>query len=161
MGTINSSTGQMMEAMDDIVWSINPVNDSMAKILARMKETAGAVLEPVQVEYQFQADDDTTGLHFSMESRRDIFLVFKEALNNIVKYAHSRNVLFILQKEGREFKLIIQDDGRGFTYAAGNSSTRGNGLKNMQKRAENMNANISIVSEPGKGTRITLSMPIA
>lgn len=161
MSTINSSTGQMMEAMDDIVWSINPVNDSMAKVLARMKEVAGAVLEPIQVEYRFQTDEEVMNIYFSMESRREIFLIFKEALNNIVKYAHCKNVLFTLRKEGTEFRLTIEDDGKGFASESRTPSTRGNGLKNMKKRAENINGSISISSEPGRGTRLTLSMPIA
>ncbi|WP_336515067.1 two-component regulator propeller domain-containing protein [Pollutibacter soli] len=161
MSTINSSTGQMMEAMDDIVWSINPVNDSMAKVLARMKEVAGSVLEPIHVEYRFQVDEDVMGVNFSMESRREIFLIFKEALNNIVKYAQCNNVLFTLKKDGGDFVLTIKDDGKGFDAEARTPSTRGNGLKNMRKRTENLNGSISIDSEPGKGTRLRIAMPIA
>ncbi len=161
MNTINSSTGQMMEAMDDIVWSINPVNDNMAKVLARMKEVAGTVLEPIHVEYHFQVDDDIENIQFPMESRREIFLIFKEALNNIVKYSDCKNVVIILQKQGKYFKLTIEDDGKGFDSETRTPLTRGNGLKNMKKRAENIKSSISIDSEPGQGTRISLSMPIA
>lgn len=161
MGTINSSTGQMMEAMDDIVWSINPNNDNMAKVLARMKETAGAMLEPVKVDYHFEADNAVMYLHFPMESRREIFLIFKEALNNIVKYASCNYVEFTLRKQGAKFILTIKDDGKGFEKSAGGSLVRGNGLKNMKKRAENIQGNISIDSTVGVGTSITLSVPLA
>jgi signal transduction histidine kinase len=161
MQTINSSTGQMMEAMDDIVWSINPGNDNMAKILTRMKETAGAVLEPIQVDYQFDVDESAMSLHFSMESRREIFLIFKEALNNIAKYANCNSVVFTLQKRGSTLLLVIEDDGKGFDLNAGRSSVRGNGLRNMKKRAENIKGTLSIDSAPGRGTRLGLSIPLA
>ncbi|WP_138480596.1 ligand-binding sensor domain-containing protein [Dyadobacter bucti] len=159
--TISQSTHQMMEAMDDIVWSINPVNDSIGKIVARMKETAGSVLEPKQIDYRFETDPSALELHLSMESRREIFLIFKEALNNIVKYAGSSLVVVELAKKGSELMLAIVDDGVGFTMPQPGSSVRGNGLKNMQIRAGNINGKLSVVSEPGKGTTVKLLMPIA
>jgi len=161
MSTINNSTTQMMESMDDIVWSINPVNDSLVKVLARMKEVAGAVLEPNNIEYQFHTDNAVKELNFSMEWRRDIFLVFKEALNNIVKYSKARNVSVILRKSGKNFQLIVEDDGIGFDMNARVSAIRGNGLKNMKKRAETIHGQLDVDSVPGKGTRVNLTVPLA
>jgi signal transduction histidine kinase len=161
LNTISESTHQMMEAMDDIVWSINPVNDSIAKIVARMKETAGAVLEPQQIDYRFETDPLVLELHLSMESRREIFLIFKEALNNIVKYAGCSRVIIKLSKKGNELMLTIQDDGVGFAMPQPGSAVRGNGLKNMHIRAGNVNGRLSVVSEQGKGTTINLLLPIA
>lgn len=159
--TISQSTHQMMEAMDDIVWSINPVNDSIAKILARMKETAGAVLEPQQIDYRFETDPAVPELHLSMESRREIFLIFKEALNNIVKYAECDLVTVGLSKKGADLVLSVRDNGVGFTFPQPGSSVRGNGLKNMQIRAGNVKGKLSVISQPGNGTTIQLVIPIA
>jgi len=161
MSTINNSTTQMMESMDDIVWSINPVNDSIVKVLARMKEVAGSVLEPNNIDYQFHTDNAVKDLNFSMEWRRDIFLLFKEALNNIVKYSKARNVSVTLKKSGKSFQLIVEDDGIGFDINARVSAIRGNGLKNMKKRAETINGQLDVVSEPGKGTRVNLTVHLA
>lgn len=161
MHTINASTSQMMEAMDDIVWSINPANDSMAKIIARMKETAGAILEPRQIEYRFVVDPGVPELRLSMEARREVFLIFKEALNNIVKYADCSEVAFTLTKKGSSLKMEIKDNGKGFQQPAEISAVRGNGLKNMEKRASNLNGVFVVSSVPGRGTSIELSMPIA
>ncbi|SDG90240.1 Two component regulator propeller [Dyadobacter soli] len=159
--TISQSTHQMMEAMDDIVWSINPVNDSMARILARMKETAGAVLEPQQIDYRFETEPSVAELHLSMESRREIFLIFKEALNNIVKYAGCSLVTVGLSRKAAQLMLTIADNGVGFDMPQPGSTVRGNGLKNMQIRAGNVNGTLTVVSKPGDGTTITLWMPIA
>ncbi|GAA4443149.1 hypothetical protein GCM10023091_31120 [Ravibacter arvi] len=161
LDTINQSTHQMMEAMDDIVWSINPGNDSIGKMVARMKETAGSVLEPKQIDYRFETDPRVSELHLSMEARREIFLIFKEALNNIVKYAGCSLVVVGLSKKGTELMLTITDDGVGFTETQTASTVRGNGMKNMQNRAGNLKGRLTVVSEPGKGTAISLLMPIA
>lgn len=161
MSTINSSTSQMMEAMDDIVWSINPANDNLAKIITRMKETAGAILEPRQIEYHFEVPPAVPELRLSMETRREIFLIFKEALNNIIKYADCTEVVFTFTKKGNSFILIINDNGKGFQTPVSESAVRGNGLKNMEKRAANINGLLSVKSETGKGTTIQLSVPIA
>lgn len=161
LNTISQSTHQMMEAMDDIVWSINPVNDSIAKIVARMKETAGTILEPQQIDYRFETDPQVLELHLSMEVRREIFLIFKEALNNAVKYAGCSLVVVKLAKKGTELMLTISDDGVGFSMPESGSTVRGNGLKNMQIRAGNVNGKLSFVSESGKGTAINLLLPIA
>lgn len=161
MTTINQSTSQMMEAMDDIVWSINPANDSMAKIITRMKETAGVILEPRQIEYRFDVHPSVPETSLTMEARREIFLIFKEAINNIVKYADCTEVEFTLTKNRSHFVLEIKDNGKGFQTSSNSLSVRGNGLKNMEKRATGMKGTLTIISESGRGTRIQLSIPIA
>lgn len=161
MHTINQSTSQMMEAMDDIVWSINPANDSMAKIITRMKETAGVILEPRQIEYRFDVHPSVPETSLTMEARREIFLIFKEAINNIVKYADCTEVDFTLIKNRSQFVLEIKDNGKGFQTSSNNLSVRGNGLKNMEKRASGLKGTLTINSESGRGTLVRLSIPIA
>lgn len=160
MSTINQSTTQMMESMDDIVWSINPVNDSFPKVLARMKEVAGTVLEPKNIEYNFDVAPAVRELNLSMEIRRDIFLIFKEALNNIVKYSQCSHVQFTLTRSHGHLLLEIADNGVG-VRGVENGQTRGNGLKNMKKRAESMQGELKVGSAPGVGTRVSLKVPIA
>lgn len=161
MSTISSSTSQMMEAMDDIVWSINPVNDNIAKMVARMKETAGAILEPKQINYRFDVEPSLADVHLSMEARREIFLIFKEAINNTVKYAAATLVTFTFSRRGTSLLLTIEDNGVGFRMGTPGSAVRGNGLKNMQKRAAMLKGQLSINSEEGKGTSLNLVVPIA
>lgn len=83
LGKISDNSQRMMEAMDDIVWSIKPMNDSMQKITARMREIATSVLEAKDIDLQFRSDDSTEEVKMDMEARRDFFLLFKEAINNI------------------------------------------------------------------------------
>jgi signal transduction histidine kinase len=162
MGRISDSSSRIMEAMDDIVWSINPVNDSMRKILARMKEFAGNVLEASDIEYSFMVDEAVKDMSFDMEWRREIFLVFKEAINNIVKYAKASQVNITLRKQKNALHMTITDNGVGFnTVVDQHGSVRGNGLRNMRKRAEAMNGSFRIISAPESGTSVELRIPLA
>jgi len=157
---ISQSSSRVMEAMDDIVWSINPGNDTMQKITARMREFAGNTLEAKDIDFIFTVDEEVKELRFDMESRRDIFLLFKEAVNNIVKYAEANAVNISLEMQRKVFIMRIRDDGKGFDTAAPLGETRGNGLRNMKARATAMNAGLSIESQPGKGTTIELKVPV-
>ena len=163
MTRISESTSQMMESMDDIIWSINPLNDSMGKVLARMKQVAGTVLEAQGIEYGFEAEEMVKTLIFTMEWRREIFLIYKEAINNIVKYAQCTAVKVTLKKDNNSFVLVIQDDGVGFdaNYKKETLPTRGNGFINMHKRAQAMRGDLQICSAKNSGTQITLAIPLA
>lgn len=153
---IGQSSSRVMEAMDDIVWSINPRNDNMQKIAARMREFASNTLEAQNIDLAFKLDEQVKELKFDMESRKDIFLLFKEAINNISKYAGAGAVTVTLQLERKNFLMRIQDDGKGFDPSAPLKETRGNGLRNMKMRAEAIKGNLTITSAPGKGTLIEL-----
>ena len=152
----NSST--MMEAMSDIVWSINPQNDSLQKIVARMREFAAGVMEPKNIEYHFTIDEKIKSMKTGLEERRDLFLIFKEGINNLAKYAQCKNVQIEIKIFKKKLYLRIKDDGKGFDVT---SADTGNGLNNMQKRAAAMKGKIRIESVPGKGTTLLLEAPIA
>jgi len=154
---ISDNSSRMMEAMNDIVWSINPMNDSMQKILAHMREFASEMLESKDVEVEFHLSPAVYDVALNMEQRRDIFLIFKEAINNIAKYAEATRVSVELIVNNHLLSLIVKDNGKGFEV--GNADS-GNGLNNMQKRSEKLKAKFAIISEQGSGTTITFAMPI-
>jgi signal transduction histidine kinase len=154
---ISDNSSHMMEAMDDIVWSINPANDSMAKITARMRAFATEVLEAKDVELQFTVTGNLEDIHLDMEQRRDFFLIYKEAVNNIAKYAQCKKVGITLQHSQQTLDLKIEDDGIGFDVQQADS---GNGLSNMRKRAENLQGTLAITSGIEQGTTIRLQIGI-
>ena len=154
---ITDNSQQMMEAMDDIVWSIKPDNDNMQRIVARMREYASSILEPKEIEIDFQIDENIYDLKLNMETRRDVFLIFKEALNNSAKYSHCSKIEIIVKFENNKLIIRIIDNGIGFDISTADS---GNGLGNMQKRADALHGKIDIKSEEGKGTEISLIVPV-
>jgi signal transduction histidine kinase len=157
LGKISDNSQRMMEAMDDIVWSIKPSNDNMQKVTARMREFATSVLEAKDIELDFTVDEAVYDLKLNMEARRDFFLVFKEAVNNAAKYSKAAKVWIKVAVENRKLTLLVKDNGIGFNVK--NADT-GNGLGNMQKRADGMNGNIQVRSKEGEGTQVTVDLPI-
>lgn len=154
---ISDNSNRMMEAMDDIVWSINPMNDSMQRISARMREFATSVLEAKDIEVAFRVDEKVKDLRLDMESRRDFFLLFKEAVNNIAKYSRARNAEIDISVHGHRLVMQIKDNGLGFDVQQADS---GNGLTNMRKRAESLRGHLTIDSVAGVGTKVRLEAPL-
>ena len=155
---ISDNSYRMMEAMDDIVWSINPMNDNMQKITARMREYATSMLEVKDIEYTFHVDEAVKQIKLDMEARRDFFLIFKEAINNLAKYSKCTRAKIKIETYEYTMLMKIQDDGQGFIVK---DADNGNGLTNMHKRAKSLNAKLFIDSQPGSGTTITLEVIFA
>ncbi len=157
VGKISDNSQRMMESMDDIVWSIKPTNDSMQKITARMREFATGILEAKDMELDFKVDEKVNDVKLKMEARRDFFLIFKEAVNNVAKYSHCSKCSIHIALHQHRLILDVHDNGIGFDV---NRADNGNGLSNMQKRAEALKGRVSVQSKPGEGTRVTLNLPI-
>jgi signal transduction histidine kinase len=158
IGKISDNSQRMMEAMDDIVWSIKPANDNMQKITARMREFATGILEAKDIELDFKADEKVNNVKLNMEARRDFFLIFKEAINNVAKYSHCSKCSIQISLHQHRLLLDVQDNGIGFDV---NKADGGNGLSNMQKRAEALKGRVSIQSKHGEGTQVTLNLPVS
>jgi ligand-binding sensor domain-containing protein/two-component sensor histidine kinase len=155
---IGDNTTRMMEAMDDIVWSINPMNDNMQKITARMREYATSMLEARDIDYTIHVDEAVKQIKLDMEARRDFFLIFKEAVNNLAKYSKCTKARINIETYDYTMLMKIKDNGVGFIVS---EADNGNGLTNMQKRAKSLNAKLSIESQPGVGTTILLEVIFA
>jgi signal transduction histidine kinase len=154
---IKERTSAIIEKMDDIVWTIHPQNDTMERLLFRMKEFAAEILEPLGINYEFDEKGDLASLKLDVQKRKDLYLLFKEAVNNAAKYSECQNLRIRLWREKNSLQMEIADDGRGF---AEDGIRAGNGLGSMRERAASMVADIRIDSVVGEGTRIALDMPI-
>lgn len=155
---IGESSRQMLESMADIVWTINPENDNFEKIILRMRSFAFELLGSKKIDFQFDADESVNDLKLSMDARKNLYLIFKEAVNNMVKYADANTAYFSLKNSKNNLSLLIRDNGKGFDIT---SLTQGNGLKNMRKRALEIGAQFQIESEPDNGTTIHVTLPTA
>lgn len=146
---------EALENMSDIVWSINPANDSIEKMLLRMHNYARELLHSADIEYLVDVDQRVNDLRISMQQRKSVFLIFKETVYNAAKYAACTQVKVSVSNLEGKLKLHIQDNGKGFD-TENYVSKNGNGIKNMRLRAEEAGAQFEIVSAPDKGTGITL-----
>ncbi len=152
---IGESSRQVIEVMSDIVWSINPKNDSFEKIIFRMKSLSYNLLNAKKIDFIFKSDEQLNKKKISMQDRRNVYLIFKEAINNLVKYSEATRVSINTTCSDHSIKMRIQDNGIGFDSTQPSS---GNGLNNMKKRAAEMNAQLTIDTAPNHGTIIELNL---
>lgn len=154
---IGESSRKIIESMSDIVWSINPENDSFDKIIFRMRSLTHNLMKAKKIDCTFASDDSINEIKLPMEVRRNFYLIFKEALNNLVKYSNASRASVLVSHERGSITCIVRDDGVGFDS---NKEYDGNGLTNMKKRAEEMGALLSIESIVSKGTTIELKLKL-
>ncbi len=155
---IGESSRKMLDAMADIVWTINPENDQFEKIILRMKSFAFELLGAKKIDFEFNADDSVSKLKLPMDVRKNLFLIFKEATNNMVKYSEADKASFAISGNKDKLTMLIRDNGKGFDLT---QESQGNGLKNMKKRAIEIGANLLIESEHQMGTTVQLVLNLA
>ncbi|HSK12163.1 MAG TPA: triple tyrosine motif-containing protein, partial [Phnomibacter sp.] len=158
LGKISEHTQASMEAMNDIVWMINPRNDRFENIMVRMRMLAAEICEATGYRLHLHLDETLNELKLSMDARKNFYLIFKEGINNIAKYAQGTEMWIDLQKNGGMIILIIRDNGRGFDK---DEKEHGNGLHNMRERARLLKGNMNIQSRMGEGTKLELIFPIS
>ena len=147
----------LMEKMDDIIWSVNPAKDSIGDLLLRIKRFAGQLFEAKNIDYTIDIDERLKQTHLSMEYRQHIYLIIKEAINNLVKYSGCTHAAIEIKDENGILKVTITDNGKGFNAA---EQITGNGLLNMKTRSALIGAQLTIDSHPGEGTKILLRSKI-
>lgn len=148
---------RVSESLSDIVWNINPRYDELQSLFIRMRRYAADMLEGKNIGHEIFISPDAEKLQLPMDKRRNFYLIFKEAVNNLVKYSGATHAGVSLQTAGRQLVLEIKDNGAGFDSA---TVQRGNGLLNMEKRAAEMGAQFVLQTGPGLGTSIRLSLDI-
>ncbi|MEZ0610194.1 sensor histidine kinase [Fibrella sp. WM1] len=158
---IGQTARQVMDAMSDIVWSINPAQDTMQQVLDRMKQVADELFGTTDTAVDFSVEPGVDTLSLPLERRRDFFLIYKEALTNAARYAGASQVQVRLDRQQSQLRLTISDNGQGFDpKRPSHRPGGGNGLKNLQVRAEALSGTLSVQSAPGQGTRISLTLPL-
>jgi signal transduction histidine kinase len=152
---IASMSRRTAEAMRDIVWVINPEHDSMETLELKLKEVAAQLLK--DTSHSIIVSSDTPSDNLDLDFKRNFYLVYKEALHNILKHAHATHVDITIGHQKKQLMLKIVDNGVGFDEQ---TVLHGNGLKNIRTRAAKMGAHLSLTSVPGKGTTIELTSNI-
>ncbi|MBP6681302.1 MAG: hypothetical protein KA166_08925, partial [Saprospiraceae bacterium] len=149
---------RISESLSDIVWNINPKYDDLDQLFIRMKRYAADMFDGKNIKADLIFPDTTEKLSMPMDQRRDFYLIFKEAVNNLVKYSEATNAIVNVTTDHHTIHMEVRDDGIGFDQ---DTMQYGNGLENMKQRAEKWKAMLEVVSEPGKGTTLLLEMKIS
>ena len=154
---ISVTSIEMQENMNHIVWSLQPRNDNFDQMILRMKSFALENLQTKNIITEFLVDEKLNDLKITAAKRQELFLIFKEVIHNIIKYAECTEVKIHFQKINNELHMHISDNGKGFDTGTAFS---GNGLHTMRERARQLKGILEIVSKDGKGTHVFLSFKI-
>lgn len=154
---MNERTGSLINDMSDIVWLVNPRHDTLHDLILRLKDINTPICEALGIFFKIQNLESLQNLKISMEQRQNIYLIFKEAINNCLKHSESKNISLGAAMDNKKIELTLADDGKGFDKT---KSTGGNGLKNMLARAKSIKGELEIYSSAGHGTKIILNARI-
>ncbi len=149
---ISASANELLNKMNAIIWSMSNSNDSLGNMVAYIRSYALEYLENTGIDCKFSIPETLPNIEVPGEIRRNIFLVVKEALNNIVKHSGASQVKIILEKHYEGFALIIHDNGHGIDLEK--IRQFGNGLKNMKKRMDSVDIDFSIENKNGTVLRL-------
>lgn len=167
LAELRSRAGVTQEMLKDIVWLLNPRNDTIGDFILKLKEIARRQLMDIPCTFNVSGEHRVDGL--GLDFKRNVVLFLKEAVTNVTKHAGATTVDITLNLGEDSFSLTIRDNGRGFSEEetsapAGRkdiSSSRGNGLINLRARAQQLGGSVEIISAPGSGTTVRLVSTIA
>ena len=154
---IKTTSRKLIERMDDIVWSINPDYDKLDNLLLHMKDFAADLLTQSQIKYSLHFPKQEFSRILKMDFRRNLFLIYKELLHNIVKHANATYIEIVLTKLKSILVLKVSDNGTGFDPEY---SKNGTGLKSMQIRAVELGGELEFESNNDQGTTVRLKLKI-
>ena len=157
LNSIGESASAIQENMSDLVWVVNPKNDRFNNMVQRMKQFASEILNAKSIAFHLIVDKDVYDERLSMDQRKKVYLFFKEAINNAAKYSCADRVNVHISSGVDQIILMIEDNGNGFNLNNGHS---GNGLANLQRRADELKGLFNIRSAINEGTKIQLSFKI-
>ena len=155
---VAESAREMLQSMDEIVWAINPRNDTLENSINYLIQYTRGFLRPANIEYKLDVPVNLPEVPLTTETRHNLFMAFKEALNNAVKHGHPRLIVITLVLEARNLTLSVADDGGGFTPET--SPAGADGLVNMRQRLASVGGRGRIESLPGQGTKVIFQLPL-
>lgn len=155
------SSSEMTQALDEIVWAVNPVNDTLDKLVSFVCESAQAVLGSAGIRCRLDMPDQIPEMDVNSQVRHQVCMALKECLSNVVKHARAREVTIRIGLKDRLLDMTVEDDGAGFDPAVlPNRTGTHDGLINMRHRLAEINGICEIRSAPGQGTRVLLYVRI-
>ncbi|MEO8404085.1 MAG: two-component regulator propeller domain-containing protein [Chitinophagaceae bacterium] len=155
LGTIAGISRGAVSTMKDVIWSIDARNDTMGGMIRYMQEHLHNMLIPANIDFELNHSGLNDHEKLNMNFRQNVYLTFKEAINNIVKHSGATKVTVDLKKENSLFIMEIKDDGKGMSETKPGS---GQGLYNMKLRADRLRASLQLISE--NGTTVLLKVPV-
>jgi signal transduction histidine kinase len=160
VGKIVATARGSVQALDEIVWAVNPENDTLEGLVEYISHYADEFFENTPVGCRLEIPVQLPRFTLSAEIRHDLFLVVKEAFNNLAKHAQASEVHVEVSVAGSALEILIEDNGCGFEPGQPSPARKGNGLGNMRKRIEALGGSLWLQSAPGQGTHFKITVPL-
>lgn len=151
---------EMVIALDEIVWAVNPKNDSLAELVTYLGHFAEEFFRASAIRFRLDLPAQVPAVALSADSRHALFLAFKEAVNNVARHSGATEAQVHVAIAAQEITISIADNGQGFAIASGAETTAGNGLANMKRRLEQVGGRTQVHSQPGAGTTVRFHAPL-
>ena len=169
LDSIAHTSRDLLQSLDEIVWAVNPHNDTLEHLAAYLGHYATEYLQNTAVECELHIPQGLPHHPLTAETRHNLFLAFEEALNNALKHGRASRVRVDMRIAPGQFEIRIEDNGCGFDAGKAVSEKPepgaqigrrvGNGLRNLHQRLTDVGGRCSIASQPGKGTTVSLTVP--
>jgi len=157
---IEQTALETTRALDEIVWTVNPSNDTLDGLITYVCKYAQDYLSVAGVKYRLEAPPQLPPIPITPEVRHNLFLAAKEAITNVVRHAQATAAEIRIRLQEGRFSLEIRDNGRGLAHLDAQAAQTRNGLRNMRKRMEDIGGSFSIASAPEGGAVVRLSVPL-
>jgi PAS domain S-box-containing protein len=157
LSLIAESSRDLVDSMSDIVWAINPKKDHLHDLTQRMRRFAADSFTARNIALRIRLPDAGEDVPLGANLRREVFLIFKEAVNNVLRHAACTEAEIDLTLAGGSLRLRLSDNGRGFDPGREGD---GHGLMSMRERARGIGGQLEVRSKPGQGTTIELAIAL-
>lgn len=158
---IGTRAREMVTALDEIVWAVNPKHDSVSSLATYFCQFAQHFLRATPVRCHLEVANDLPVAPLNAEQRHSLFLAFKEALSNLAQHAGATDLHLTITAADGMLVVMLRDNGRGFDLAEPRERTNPDGLGNMQRRLQQLGGRCDLVSSPGQGTTVSFKVPLA
>ncbi|MBP9795566.1 MAG: tetratricopeptide repeat protein [Chitinophagales bacterium] len=152
---IAETSRELLDKMGDLVWAVNPLNDSFDNLLIRVENFGYKLLESKNIEFVFNVAEKASEYELSVEGRHNLYMIMKEVINNAAKYSNASKVEVSISNSKKELQIVIRDNGIGFNALKNHD---GNGLKNIRRRAKAINAELTVNSGVELGTSVIIKL---
>jgi signal transduction histidine kinase len=157
-GTVSQMTRDLVSALYETVWAVNPENDNLEALGNFLCQMGNQLCTPANLPCRLEVPDLPSSVPLTSQVRHNLIMAAKEALHNVIKHAHATEVRIRIVFDASELSISIQDDGRGFDPT---TTAHGNGLDNLKRRLETIGGTFALKSHPGKGTTVVLRLRVS
>ncbi len=156
-GAVTRLTNDLVRALYETVWAVNPKNDHLDSLASFVCQMANQMCAQAQLRCRLEIPDLLDDVPVASPIRHNVIMAVKEAIHNVIKHGHASEIQISLRQAGRVLTLQVSDNGCGFDPVV---AVRGNGLDNMQRRMRSLQGSCWVVSQPGAGTKVTFEFPL-